>query len=108
VVTGHCEDPNESVNWSAHAKTGATLVVLMGTANLPKISADLLSAGMAPSTPVAIIYNGTRADQTISRLTLTEAHLAEAQAPSIIVIGETAGLDLRDPQTVSELIATGN
>ena len=108
VVTGHCEDPNESVNWSAHAKTGATLVVLMGTANLPKISADLLSAGMAPSTPVAIIYNGTRADQTISRITLTEAHLAEAQAPSIIVIGETAGLDLRDPQTVSELIATGN
>jgi siroheme synthase len=80
----------------------------MGTANLPKISADLLSAGMAPSTPVAIICNGTRADQTISRLTLTEAHLAEAQAPSIIVIGETAGLDLRDPQTVSELIATGN
>jgi siroheme synthase len=106
VVTGHCEDPNESVDWSAHAKTGATLVVLMGTANLPKISADLLSAGMKPNTPVAIIHNGTRADQTISRLTLAEAHLAEAQAPSIIVIGETAGLDLRDPNTVHELIAS--
>jgi siroheme synthase len=108
VVTGHCEDPNESVDWSAHAKTGATLVVLMGTANLPKISADLLSAGMKPGTPVAIIHNGTRADQTISRLTLAEAHLAEAQAPSIIVIGETAGLDLRDPSTVHELIASGS
>ena len=78
VVTGHCEDPNESVDWSAHAKTGATLVVLMGTANLPKISADLLSAGMKPGTPVAIIHNGTRADQTISRLTLAEAHLEDA------------------------------
>jgi siroheme synthase len=57
---------------------------------------------------VAIIHNGTRADQTISRLTLAEAHLADAKAPSIIVIGETAGLDLRDPQTVHELIATGS
>ena len=108
VVTGHCEDPNESVDWSAHAKTGATLVVLMGTANLPTIAADLLSAGMTPSTPVAIIHNGTRADQTISRLTLAEAHLAEDQAPSIIVIGETAGLDLRDPNTVHDLITSGN
>jgi siroheme synthase len=63
---------------------------------------------MAPSTPVAIIYNGTRADQTISRLTLAEANLAEAQAPSIIVIGETAGLDLRDPNTVHDLITTAN
>jgi siroheme synthase len=80
----------------------------MGTANLPKISADLLSAGMKPGTPVAIIHYGTRADQTISRLTLAEAHLAEAQAPSIIVIGETAGLDLRDPNTVHELIASGS
>jgi siroheme synthase len=80
----------------------------MGTANLPKISAGLLGAGMAPSTPVAIIYNGTRADQTISRLTLAEANLAEAQAPSIIVIGETAGLDLRDPNTVHDLITTAN
>jgi siroheme synthase len=80
----------------------------MGTANLPKIAADLLSAGMTPSTPLAIIHNGTRADQTIYRLTLSEAHLADAKAPSIIVIGETAGLDLRDPQTVHELIATGS
>lgn len=108
VVTGHCEDPNESVDWAAHAKTGATLVVLMGTANLPKMATELLNAGMKPLTPIAIIYNGTRHDQRISRLTLNEAHLAEAQAPSIIVIGETAGLDLRDPQNVSELITTGN
>ncbi len=108
VVTGHCEDANESVDWAAHAKTGATLVVLMGTANLAKMVSELLNAGMKPSTPVAIIYNGTRLDQRISRLTLEEAHLAEAQAPSIIVIGETAGLDLRDPQTVSELITAGN
>jgi siroheme synthase len=108
VVTGHCEDPNESVDWSAHAKTGATLVVLMGTANLPKIATDLLNAEMSPSTPVAIIHNGTRPDQSISRLTLAEAHLAEAQAPSIIVIGETAGLDLRDPNTVHELISSAS
>jgi hypothetical protein len=39
---------------------------------------------------------------------LAEAHLAEAQAPSIIVIGETAGLDLRDPSTVHELIVSGS
>ena len=42
---------------------GQTLAVYMGVKNAPRISAGLINEGVAPGTPVAVVENGTRANE---------------------------------------------
>ncbi len=96
VVTGH-EDPRKGggdVDWHALARAGGTLVVLMGAGRIAEIARDLQAGGLAPDTPVVAVRNGTRPDQHSTRATLASIAGAGVEAPSAIVIGEVAGLDL--------------
>ena len=61
VVTGHrASGGAEDVNWEALARTGTTLVVLMGVAHRRMIAERLIAGGLASDTPVAAIRYGTR------------------------------------------------
>jgi uroporphyrinogen III methyltransferase / synthase len=96
VVTGH-EDPTKDasdVDWEALAKSGGTLVILMGAGRVADITARLVAGGLSPATPVAAVRNGTRADQRTIRATLATVADAGVQPPAAIVVGEVAGLDL--------------
>jgi uroporphyrinogen III methyltransferase/synthase len=96
VVTGH-EDPAKDrtdVDWEALARTGGTLVVLMGAGRVGDIARRLIAGGRAATTPVAAVRNGTRPNQRTVRTTLGEVADAGIKAPSAIVIGEVAALDL--------------
>ena len=92
VVTGH-EDPAKQrtdVDWEAIARVGGTIVVLMGVANLPRITERLLAGGLPPDTPAAAVRWGTRADQHTVRATLATLHQQHLRSPSTIVIGDVA------------------
>ncbi|MEE6210222.1 uroporphyrinogen-III C-methyltransferase [Salarchaeum sp. III] len=96
LVTGH-EDPTKaesSVDWSALAATGGTLVVLMGVGKLPEYTRELREAGMDPATPVALVERGTRPGQTVATGTLeTIVDVRDAEGiepPAVTVIGEVA------------------
>jgi uroporphyrinogen III methyltransferase/synthase len=96
VVTGH-EDPAKDrtdVDWDALARAGGTLVILMGAGRIGTIARQLIEGGRAPDTPVAAVRNGTRPDQTTVRATLATIGDAGVKAPSAIVVGDVAGLDL--------------
>jgi uroporphyrinogen III methyltransferase/synthase len=96
VVTGH-EDPTKDrtdVDWDALARTGGTLVILMGAARVGAIAERLMAAGLAADTPVAAVRNGTRFDQETVRATLATIGDANVRAPSAVVVGAVAGLDL--------------
>jgi uroporphyrinogen III methyltransferase/synthase len=96
VVTGH-EDPakdDTEVDWGALARTGGTLVILMGARHVGGIARRLIEGGLAPDTPVAAVRNGTRPDQTTVRATLATIADAGVRAPSAIVVGDVAALDL--------------
>jgi uroporphyrinogen III methyltransferase/synthase len=95
VITGH-EDPEKEgeVDWDAVAHLGGTIVVLMGIGRLPKIVARLRAGGLAGDTPVAAVRWGTRPEQETVRATLDTILDHELEAPSTIVIGRVAGLDL--------------
>jgi uroporphyrin-III C-methyltransferase/precorrin-2 dehydrogenase/sirohydrochlorin ferrochelatase len=59
-----------------------------------KIVRRLMTHGLAPATPVAVIANGTRPEQTVhtgqlSQLGSLAASRAEG-APAVLVIGEVA------------------
>jgi uroporphyrinogen III methyltransferase/synthase len=97
VVTGH-EDPAKGtadVDWDAVARTGGTLVILMGAGRLGEIASRLMDGGLAPDTPVAAVRNGARPDQETVRATLATIGDAGVQAPAAIVVGDVAALDLR-------------
>lgn len=96
VVTGH-EDPAKGrtdVEWEALARAGGTLVILMGASRVGDVAARLVAGGLAPDTPVAAVRNGTRPDQHTVRATLATIADVGVRAPSAIVVGAVAALDL--------------
>ena len=98
VITGH-EDPTKTeshIRWQ-HLATGVdTLIFLMGVANLPIITKNLIEHGRPADTPAAIIRWGTRADQETYITTVGEAAtMAERDGirpPVIFVVGDVVKL----------------
>ncbi|MBP3730806.1 MAG: uroporphyrinogen-III C-methyltransferase [Mailhella sp.] len=98
IITGH-EDPSKADSahdWNALARSGSTLVILMGMKNLPEITSRLLAAGMPKGTPAALVNWGTTLRQRSLTTTLEDLPSAAAREgyanPSIIVVGEVASM----------------
>lgn len=99
VLTGH-ENPDENGNgrldWDALARTGGTLVFLMGVSQLGAIASKLIAAGKSPQTPVAVVSWGTMPQQQTVTGTLETifeaAQQASVQPPAVTVVGEVVSL----------------
>jgi uroporphyrin-III C-methyltransferase len=65
-----------------------TMVIFMGAHNLRGIRLKLLSAGYDPSTPVAVIEDGTYNHQKTFTGTLERIDYSYGDSPSLIVIGD--------------------
>ena len=97
-VTGH-EDPTKkesSIDWKSLAKGIGTLVFLMGVKNLHHIREGLISHGMHPDTPAALVRWGTTAKQvTVTGTIDTIVELKNAndiKPPAILVVGHVVKL----------------
>ena len=70
----------------------------MGATEAASVRDRLLGAGADPTTPVAIIENGTRPDERVSigRLSdlarLAASHTHDDAGPSLIIVGDVAAL----------------
>ena len=102
-VTGHAKIGPEGskvpdLNWSALASGNQTVVVFMGVGMSGQIAAKLVEAGRAGTTPVAVIENGTRENETRVYGKLGELpQLIERggiKGPALLIIGEVAALPL--------------
>jgi uroporphyrin-III C-methyltransferase len=78
-----------------------TVVLYMGLGRLAQTARDLIAAGRAPSTPVAVVARATRADQREVRGTLADiavrAAAAELEAPALIIVGEVVARAVAAP-----------
>ncbi|MFB9908168.1 uroporphyrinogen-III C-methyltransferase [Allokutzneria oryzae] len=98
VVSGHVSPSDERslVDWPALAKLRGTLVLMMAVERADAFATTLIEHGREPSTPVAVVQEGTTRAQRVVRTTLDKLGAtvtAEAiRPPAIIVIGEVAGL----------------
>jgi uroporphyrinogen III methyltransferase/synthase len=97
-VTGH-EDPGKdgtTVDWSALARAGGTIVLYMGVKTLPRIASALMTGGMPEDTPAAAVRWGTYPHQrtvTATVSTLVDAIRREGlEAPVITIIGPVVSL----------------
>lgn len=86
-----------------------TYVVYMGAREAAAVRDRLLGAGLHPKTPVAIVENGTRADERVSKGALIDlarlaaGHTTRGDAgPSLIIAGEAAAFAQSRRQPRSE------
>jgi uroporphyrin-III C-methyltransferase len=97
-VTGHERDdrPDERINWEALARTGGTIVILMGMAHLEQNMSRLMAGGLEPSTPVAVIHRGSTPAQKVVLSTLEDVVEACRErgigSPAVVVVGGVASL----------------
>lgn len=93
VVSAHVApgDPRSEVDWAALARSGLTLVVLMGVATLGDLAATLIDAGLDAGTPAATIAEGGMPGQRTVRAPLGDladaVQAAGLGAPATTVIG---------------------
>jgi uroporphyrinogen III methyltransferase/synthase len=98
VLTGR-EDPTKgtsSHDWDKLADARRTLVILMGVGNLEEIVEQLVSHGLSPATPAAVVQDGTRPSQRTITGTLAtiaaDAAAAEVAAPAVVIVGGVAAI----------------
>lgn len=96
-ITGQLQQGDtDSIDWHCVADPNTTLVIYMGLAGLPRICANLIAAGLEPSTPAAAIHNGTLPDQSkvISNLACLPVEVERAKLPTPVttIVGEVVGL----------------
>jgi len=101
LVSGHSAS-GEELDYAHLARTPGTLVVFMGLNHLPQLVAGLVGAGKDPSTPAAVVSNGTRPDgqSVVSTLGELPELLEGLISPALLVVGEVVAVS-------SELAAAG-
>ena len=97
VVSGHVPpgDPESTVDWSALAAVGGTLVVLMGVRTIRHIAGALLDGGLPAGTPVAGLQEGRAPVRGSLAGVAAGTELASVGSPAVFVVGAVAG-DLAD------------
>lgn len=97
LITAHAQD-GSMPDWTGLARSGTTLVVYMGVAKLQDLSSQLLAAGMAPDTPVAMIERASLPDQRECRSTLAsmvqDAAVFALRSPAVLIIGQVASCQM--------------
>jgi uroporphyrin-III C-methyltransferase len=98
VISGHVppEHPDSTLDYAALARSGTTIVVLMGVRTLSAICAALAEGGLPDDTPAAVVADGTMPSQRVVRATLATidqaATSAGVGAPAVAVIGDVAAV----------------
>ncbi|MCA1778223.1 MAG: uroporphyrinogen-III C-methyltransferase, partial [Xanthomonadaceae bacterium] len=96
MITAHCKASIDRLDWQALAKDRQTLAFFMAVGKLETVCTRLIDHGRCPSTPVAIVENGTRPGQRVLLGQLGRLHeLAEAHrvvSPAMVYVGEVTAL----------------
>ncbi len=78
-------------DWAALARPGQVFAIYMGVQAAGDVAARLLSAGIAPATPVTIVENGTLPNERVAQTTIGHLwetiHTRGIHGPSIIYVG---------------------
>ena len=95
-LTGHVVDGEDAPPWPLLINPKQTLVFYMGLLTLNDICARLISAGMPPTMPAALVQQGTTQRQNVLTGTVSTlpgiVAVVQPQAPTLLIIGEVVRL----------------
>ncbi|MFN3536528.1 MAG: uroporphyrinogen-III C-methyltransferase, partial [Brevundimonas sp.] len=93
-VTAQPRPGGEAAHWASLATNNHTAAIYMGAGLADQVSENLIAAGRAPSTPVAIVENGTRPDERVLTGRLDDLGGLVARhavtGPAMLFVGEVA------------------
>jgi uroporphyrin-III C-methyltransferase / precorrin-2 dehydrogenase / sirohydrochlorin ferrochelatase len=96
LVTAHCGDSADTIDWASLARDRQTLAFYMAVSRLATIRDRLIEHGRGPGTPVAIVENGSRPEQRVTLATLEQlaeiAARGKIRSPALLIVGEVAAL----------------
>jgi uroporphyrin-III C-methyltransferase / precorrin-2 dehydrogenase / sirohydrochlorin ferrochelatase len=96
LLTAHCKDSLDTLDWRALAAERQTLALYMAGLELATLRDRLIDHGRDPRTPFALIENGSRPEQRVicgeldDLPTLARRHAL--RSPSLLILGEVAAL----------------
>jgi uroporphyrin-III C-methyltransferase/precorrin-2 dehydrogenase/sirohydrochlorin ferrochelatase len=94
LVTAEGKAGEPTLDWPALARPGQTLAIYMGVAAAGRIARRLLEGGLSAETPVAVVENGTLAEQRVAAGALGRLEQLVAaggiKGPAMIFVGEAA------------------
>jgi len=98
-VTGHLKDGTMDLDWAALARPRQTIVVYMGLVGLAELCQRLIEHGMKPTTPAAVVEQGTSRSQRVITATLRglprRAAAARLHGPTLTIVGSVVRLRAR-------------
>jgi uroporphyrin-III C-methyltransferase/precorrin-2 dehydrogenase/sirohydrochlorin ferrochelatase len=98
-VTGNLKDGTVNLNWKALAQPFQTVVFYMGLHGVAEICKGLIGHGLPASTPVALVQQGTTANQKVYISSLAElperVKQENIKPPTLIIVGEVVKLHER-------------
>ncbi|WLW63149.1 siroheme synthase CysG [Achromobacter aegrifaciens] len=96
LVTAHCREDEDNLDWPALAREKQTLAFYMGVGQLDLLTSRLLAHGRSADTPFALIENGSRPEQRVLSGALEQLPALAAEhairSPALLIVGEVAGL----------------
>lgn len=96
LITAHCREDEDNLDWPALAREKQTLAFYMGVGQLDLLTQRLLRHGRSPGTPFALIENGSRPEQRVVSGRLAQlpelARDHAVRSPALLIVGEVAGL----------------
>jgi uroporphyrin-III C-methyltransferase len=91
-VAGRHANADEQIAWQSYVASGATLAIYMPGFNYRQTAAQLISAGLNPETPCAIISRASSREQEIYRTKVKDLHRApRLSAPTLLLVGDVVG-----------------
>jgi uroporphyrin-III C-methyltransferase len=95
-VTGHLKDGAAELDWDGLARPRQTVVIYMGLSALAQICTKLVEHGLRPSTPAAVVQQGTTDGQRVVTGTLADlaarVEAAGLVSPCLTIVGEVVQL----------------
>ena len=99
LVTGHLKEGSLDLDWPALARPRQTIVFYMGLSAIDGICRRLVTHGLPPATPAAVVQDATMPSQRQVTATLATlpslARAAGIRPPALIVVGAVVGLHPR-------------
>jgi precorrin-4/cobalt-precorrin-4 C11-methyltransferase len=93
------------------AAHGATMVLFLSAGMLEKVSADLISGGLAPETPAAIVYKASWPEEKVLRGTVATlpalGALDNIEKTALVVVGNVLGREYERSRLYAADFSTG-
>ena len=96
LITAHGRDGILDLDWERLVRPDQTVVVYMGLGSVGVLSEQFIKRGLNPTTPAAVVDNGTRAAQRVVTGDLSTIAQSVAtsgiKGPALIIIGSVVSL----------------